>query len=115
VTSVPGHNSSSSLGIAARTVTIPVAGSTVFFIASTEGWAQRAADLGWDEVALFGCSAINPLGYLGTAGLMWIVDGGRIIKLRADGADIEAANGPRRTFRRRHPVPALVTLPWLLR
>jgi hypothetical protein len=103
------------LGIAARTVTIPVAGSTVFFIASTEGWAQRAADLGWDEVALFGCSAINPLGYLGTAGLMWIVDGGRIIKLRADGADIEAANGPRRTFRRRHPVPALVTLPWLLR
>jgi len=38
------------------------------FIGSDVGWAQRAADLGWDEVALFGCSPINPLGYLGSAG-----------------------------------------------
>src|SRR5450432_768458 len=58
---------------------------------SDEGWARRAADLGWDEVALFGCSPINPLGYLGIAGLLWNVAGGRIIRLRADGADIRAS------------------------
>ena len=84
------------------------------FIVSDEGWARRAADLGWDEVALFGCSPINPLGYLGIAGLLWNVAGGRIIRLRADGADIQTADGQSRTFRRRRvTTPARVTLPWL--
>jgi hypothetical protein len=83
------------------------------FIVSDEGWARRAADLGWDEVALFGCSPINPLGYLGIAGLLWIVAGGRIIRLRADGADVQSADGQSRTFRRRCVTTSLVTLPWL--
>jgi hypothetical protein len=65
------------------------------FIVSDEGWARRAADLGWDEVALFGCSPINPLGYLGIAGLLWTVAGGRIIRLRADGADIQSPGAAR--------------------
>jgi hypothetical protein len=84
------------------------------FIVSDEGWARRAADLGWDGVALFGCSPINPLGYLGIAGLLWNVGGGRIIRLRPDGADIQTADGQSRTFRRRRvTTPARVTLPWL--
>jgi hypothetical protein len=84
------------------------------FVVSDEGWARRAADLGWDEVALFGCSPINPLGYLGIAGLLWTVAGGRIVRLQADGADIQAADGQSRTFRRRRVTsPSLVTLPWL--
>jgi hypothetical protein len=81
------------------------------FIISAEGWAQRAADLGWDALALFGCHRTNPLMYLGCAGLLWFVNGGRIVRLHADWAEI-AANGRSRTHHRRR---AVVTLPWLLR
>src|ERR1700730_15094798 len=81
------------------------------FIVSGEGWAQRAADLGWDALALFGCHRTIPLMYLGCAGLLWFVDGGRIVRLHADWAEI-AANGRSRTHHRRR---AVVTLPWLLR
>jgi hypothetical protein len=81
------------------------------FIISAEGWAQRATDLGWDALALFGCHRTNPLMYLGCAGLLWFVNGGRIVRLHADWAEI-AANGRSRTHHRRR---AVVTLPWLLR
>ena len=38
------------------------------FIVSAEGWAQRAADLGWDTLSLFGCNRSNPLMHLDRAG-----------------------------------------------
>ena len=43
LTSVPGHSSSFSFGIVARTVTMPVAGSTVFSIIVT--WPVSRASL----------------------------------------------------------------------
>jgi hypothetical protein len=61
------------------------------FIISAEGRAQRATDLGWDALALFGCHRTNPLMYLGCAGLLWFVNGGRIVPLHADWAEIERA------------------------
>ena len=41
------------------------------FLSSSEHWANRAAGLGWDAMALFGCAPKRPLDYLGSAGLLW--------------------------------------------
>jgi hypothetical protein len=43
----------------------------------SEALLHRAAQLGWDAVALFGCRRSYPLSYLGEAGLLWHVNGGR--------------------------------------
>jgi hypothetical protein len=82
------------------------------FIVST--WAPEAARLGWDEIALFGCSATNPLGCSERAGLSWIVAGGRILQLWADAADIQSVTGLPRPYRRRHRGRSGVRLPWEL-
>jgi len=42
------------------------------------GWAERAADLGWDTLALLGCHPTRPLDHLNGAGLLWRISGGRI-------------------------------------
>src|SRR5262249_36838293 len=47
----------------------------------SEQLASRAAELGWSAMALFGCRANYPLSYLGEAGLLWHVNGARIIEL----------------------------------
>ena len=39
------------------------------FLSSPEKWAERAARLGWDAMALFGCAPKRPLDYSGRAGL----------------------------------------------
>ena len=38
------------------------------FLRPSENWAERAARLGWDAMALFGCAPKRPLDYLGSAG-----------------------------------------------
>ena len=85
------------------------------FIDAQAPWGRRAAELGWDAVALFGCSRSQPLGHLGMAGLLWAINGGRLARLHADWAEIERANGERRAYHRRRIDPARVTLPWHLR
>jgi hypothetical protein len=84
------------------------------FLASGKNWAERAAKLGWDALDLFGCSRIRPLDHLGSAGLLWAINGGRLVELHRDWAVIElAANGSRRIFDRRRVDTAKVTLPWI--
>jgi hypothetical protein len=39
------------------------------FLNPSENWADRAARLGWDAMALFGCAPKRPLDYSGSAGL----------------------------------------------
>jgi hypothetical protein len=52
-----------------------------------------------------------PYGAHGNA-TVWNVAGGRIVRLQADGADIQSADGQSRTFRRRRVTTSWVTLPW---
>jgi hypothetical protein len=83
------------------------------FLNSSENWAERAAALGWDAVALFGCHRIRPLDHLGSAGLLWAINGGRLCELRRDWAFIErAADRSQRVYHRRAQDMANVTLPW---
>jgi hypothetical protein len=74
--------------------------------------AERAAQLGWDAWALFGCRRDRP-GDAG-AGLLWAVNGGRVVEIHRDWAGIElAGNGSQRVFDRRRPGAANVALPWI--
>jgi hypothetical protein len=64
---------------------------------SPEKWAERAAGLGWDAMALFGCAPKRPLDYLGSAGLLWAINGGRLLELHRDWAVIDIpVHGSRR-------------------
>ena len=59
------------------------------FIHGRGGWAERAADLGWDTLALFGCHPKRRLDHLNGAGLLWRICGGKIVAMYADWAVIE--------------------------
>jgi hypothetical protein len=59
------------------------------FIHGRGGWAERAADLGWDTLALFGCHPTRPLDHLNGAGLLWRISGGKITSMETDWATIE--------------------------
>ena len=83
------------------------------FLASSENWAERAADLGWNAVALFGCRRHRPLVHLGSAGLLWAINGGRILELHRGWALFALPpNESPRIFDRRRLDAANVTLPW---
>jgi hypothetical protein len=84
----------------------------VRFLAAEENGAERAATLGWDDLALFAARP-RPLDHQGSAGLLWHVNGGRIVELHRDWAVIERAEDrSRRVHHRRRLDPRTVTLPW---
>jgi hypothetical protein len=83
------------------------------FLTADENWAERAVTLGWDTLALFGCRSTRPLDHQGSAGLLWLINGGRLVELYRDWAVIERAEDrSRRVYHRRRPDVANVTLPW---
>jgi hypothetical protein len=81
------------------------------FVASD--WAGRAAELGWDAMSLFGCAPKRPLDYSGSAGLLWALNGGRLVQLHRDWAVIDVpVNRFERVFYRRNVNVTKITLPW---
>jgi hypothetical protein len=77
--------------------------------------AERAAQLGWHTTALFGCKPSYPLSYLGEAGLLWHVNGGRIVELHRDWAVLDRpVNRSQSVFYRRDLDRAKIALPWML-
>jgi hypothetical protein len=66
------------------------------FLRAPQNGAARAAALGWDTYALFGSATPNPLAYLGSAGLLWTLNGGRIAELHRDWAVVEVAGSESR-------------------
>jgi len=86
-----------------------------FAFLRSEELAERAARLGWDAVALFGCRHNYPLAYLGNAGLLWQVDGGRVVEVHRGWAVIERpVSRSQRIFSRRDVDPQKIALPWML-
>jgi hypothetical protein len=85
------------------------------FLSSPE-WAWKAGRLGWDAMALFGCAPKRPLDYLGGAGLVWAINGGRLLELHRDWAVIDIpVHGSQRIFYRRNVDAAKISLPWARR
>jgi hypothetical protein len=81
---------------------------------SISGHAHRAAALGWNALALFGCYRSRPLEHLGSAGVLWAVNGGTLVELHRDWAVIERQHDKsRQVYHRRRQDKAQVTLPWI--
>ena len=65
------------------------------------GWAARAEELGWGPLELFGCDRVKPFARLDRAGLLWLLNGGKLVALTVMTATIETTGGARQTYRRR--------------
>jgi hypothetical protein len=84
----------------------------VRFLAAEENGAERAATLGWDDLALF-AARTRPLDHQASAGLLWHVGAGHIVELHRDWAVIERAEDrSRRVHHRRRLDRRKVSLPW---
>ena len=64
------------------------------------GWANRAAALGWGPIDLFGCDRERPLARYDGMGLLWIIQGRRLVALTAETATIDTLTGSLQTYRR---------------
>ena len=76
-------------------------------------WAPYAAALGWEPLDLFGCDRDRPFARIDQAGLLWLVDGDKLIALTENTAAIERRTGTRQTYRRKPSEPGRV-LAWEL-
>ena len=72
-----------------------------------------AAALGWGPHDLFGCDRDRPFARIDSAGLLWVLNGNRLVALSENTATIETRTGARQTWRRRPSEPGRV-LAWEL-
>jgi hypothetical protein len=79
-----------------------------------QGWAARAAALGWGPLDLFGADRERPFARVDHMGLLWLIAGGRIIELHRDRAVIGSRTGARQSYRRRPHDIGRVGLAWEL-
>ena len=78
------------------------------------GWAAHAAKLNWHPLDLFGCDRERPFARVDHAGLLWLLNGRKLVALTADTAAIATPSGGTLTFRRRPVGPGRVVLAWEL-
>ena len=78
------------------------------------GWAARAAALGWGPLDLFGCDRERCVVRVDNLGLLWLLNGGKLVELQRDCAVLETAGGARQTYRRRPVEVGRVVLAWEL-
>jgi hypothetical protein len=79
-----------------------------------DGWAARAAAFGWEPLHLFGCDRERWYARLDHLGLLWRVNGGRVVELHRDRGIIELKSGARHCFRCRRLEVGRVLLAWEL-
>jgi len=77
-------------------------------------WANRAGQLGWTALDLFGCDRVKPYSRIDRLGLLWLLDGQHLLALGAEAAAISTSAGGSLTFRKiSHDLPDRV-LAWQL-
>ena len=64
------------------------------------GWPAKAQALGWSTADLFGADRHKPWAGFDRQGLLWLLNGRRLVALTADSATIETVSGSRLTYRR---------------
>ena len=72
-----------------------------------------AAALGWGPLDLFGCDRDRPFARIDQAGLLWLLNGEKLIALSENTAAIETKTNSRQTYRRKPSEPDRV-LAWEL-
>jgi hypothetical protein len=70
-----------------------------------------AAAFGWGPFDLFGCDRDRPFARIDQAGLLWLLNGNRLVALSENTATIEKCTGAWQTFRRKPTKPGRV-LAW---
>ena len=65
------------------------------------GFAAQAAALDWDALDLFGCDQMRPFARIDNAGLVWLLNGDRLVALTERSARIEAKSGATLTYYRK--------------
>jgi hypothetical protein len=68
-----------------------------------DAWAARAEALGWGPLELFGCDREKPFARISQAGLLWLLEGRKLLALTADTAAIVTQSGAKLNFYRRQP------------
>jgi hypothetical protein len=76
------------------------------------GWGSRADALGWRPFELFGCDRDRPFARIDRAGLLWLINGSKLVALTTETATIETSAGHRQTFQRRLTEIGSVVLAW---
>ena len=64
-------------------------------------WAAYAEALGWEAFDLFGCDRDRPFARIDQSGLLWLLNGGKLVALSEDAAGIETRTGERHAYRRK--------------
>lgn len=77
------------------------------------GFAAKAAALGWGPFDVFGCNRDRPFARIDQAGLLWLLNGDRLIAMSENTATIETRTGTRQTWHRK-PAESGRALPWEL-
>jgi hypothetical protein len=76
------------------------------------GWAAKAERLGWRAVDLFGCDRERPFARIDAAGLLWLVNGQKLVALSVDRAVIEiSVTGTLQIYYRKSAMPGSIVLP----
>jgi hypothetical protein len=75
---------------------------------------RTAVALGWGPYDLFGCDRDRPFARIDQLGLLWLLDGGRLVALTANTATIKTSNGSILTYRRRLEKESSKALAWEL-
>ena len=60
-----------------------------------DGWASCAEALGWGPLELFGCDRHKPYARIDHAGLLWLLNGQKLLALSANAAAISTTSGGR--------------------
>ncbi len=79
------------------------------------GWADKAAALGWGPLDLFGADRRAPSARVDRTGLLWLLNGDRLLALTGDRAVIETRSGIRQTYYRRDRRTDEAALAWDLK
>jgi hypothetical protein len=78
------------------------------------GWARQADSFGWGPLDLFGCDRERPFARIDHAGLLWLLNGRKLVALTPDTATIETLTGTHQTYRRGSIAYGDATLAWEL-
>jgi hypothetical protein len=78
------------------------------------GWADRAVVLGWHPLDLFGCDRERPFARIDRSGLLWLLNGGKLVALTQNTATIETPTRARQTYYRRPLDADHIVLAWEL-
>ncbi len=70
-----------------------------------DDWAEKAVALGWGPHDLFGCDRDRPFARIDQAGLLWLLNGNKLVMLAENAATIETRTGARQTWRRKPDEP----------